>query len=95
MKVITWFHSNSELIIRVIKNEVTVAEELSEDESDEYEDEDSDDEEQYEDEDSDDEEQYDEDSDDEEQYEDEDSDVEEQVIYITLRFRIICQLIFL
>ena len=85
MKVITWFHSNSELIIRVIKNEVTVAEELSEDESDEYEDEDSDDEEQYEDE----------DSDDEEQYEDEDSDVEEQVIYITLRFRIICQLIFL
>ena len=74
MKVITWFHSNSELIIRVIKNEVTVAEELSEDESDEYEGEDSDD---------------------EEQYEDEDSDVEEQVIYITLRFRVICQLIFL
>ena len=74
MKVITWFYSKSELIIRVIKDEVTVAEELSEDESDEYEDEDSDD---------------------EEQYEDEDSDVEEQVIYITLRSRIICQLIFL
>ena len=42
MKVITWFHSNSELISRVIKEEVNVSEESSEDESDEDEDEDSD-----------------------------------------------------
>ena len=39
MKVITWFHSNSELIARVIKEEVNVSEESSEDESDEDEDE--------------------------------------------------------
>ena len=42
MKVITWFHSNSELIARVIKEEVNVSEESSEEESDEDEDEDSD-----------------------------------------------------
>ena len=42
MKVITWFHSNSELIARVIKEEVNVSEESSEDESDEDEDENSD-----------------------------------------------------
>ena len=35
MKVITWFHSNSELITRVIKEEVDVTGESSEDESDE------------------------------------------------------------
>ena len=35
MKVITWFHSNSELIARVIKEEVDVTGESSEDESDE------------------------------------------------------------
>ena len=42
MKVITWFHSNSELIARVIKEEVNVSEESSEDECDEDEDEDED-----------------------------------------------------
>lgn len=48
MKVITWFYSNSELIIRVIKDEVTVSEESSEDESDGDWIEESDDEEQIE-----------------------------------------------
>ena len=35
MKVITWFYSNSDLIVGVIEDGVTVAEESSEDESDE------------------------------------------------------------
>ena len=35
MKVITWFYSNSNLIVGVIEDGVTVAEESSEDESDE------------------------------------------------------------
>ena len=34
MKVITWFYSNSELILRVIKAKVSVTEESSEEESD-------------------------------------------------------------
>ena len=35
MKVITWFYSNSELILGVIKAKVSVTEESSEEESDE------------------------------------------------------------
>ena len=35
MKVITWFYSNSELILRVIKAKVNVTEDSSEEESDE------------------------------------------------------------
>ena len=35
MKVITWFYSNSDLIVGVIEDGVTVAVESSEDESDE------------------------------------------------------------